>query len=209
MANKKLNKQALGAGFTVVELLIATAVFSVVLLVFLSAFIQISQLFYKGVNLSNTQETARNVLQNISDDIRFSGTGAVTYPAEKYFCIGSHRYMYNLGVQYTGSGDYGIFKEKTGCASPSVQARNANNGEELLDPGMQVNKLDVDCSIQPCTVAIHIVYYGGDSKVFKTGLAGYTVDTAYQAPDAQCTGPTSGSQYCATATYKSTVLQNF
>src|SRR5438105_2859585 len=68
----KADSASSSSGFTIVELLIATTVFSIVLIVFLATFLRISELFYKGVSLSNTQETARTVLQDITDDLQFS-----------------------------------------------------------------------------------------------------------------------------------------
>src|SRR6478609_5585690 len=110
------------AGFTIIELLIATTVFSVVLLVFLTAFIRISQLFYKGVNMSHTQETARTVLQDISDDIQFYKTTInTTSLGQGYFCVGAHRYAFNLHQQVGAPGvQYGIAKQLVsgGCPNP-------------------------------------------------------------------------------------------
>src|SRR6476646_3013103 len=78
-------------GFTIVALLVATAVFSLVLVVFLTAFLRIGQLFYKGVTMANTQEAARNVVQDISDDLQFyQQSPTVGPPGTTYFCIGVH-----------------------------------------------------------------------------------------------------------------------
>ncbi|MBX4197102.1 prepilin-type N-terminal cleavage/methylation domain-containing protein [Candidatus Saccharibacteria bacterium] len=198
-------------GFTIIELLIATTVFSMVLLVFLTAFLRISQLFYKGVNLSNTQEAAREVLQNISNDIQFFQAAPYVYNDQNYFCIGNHRYTYNLGTQYdpTVSGSYGIAEENlASCTSPSARPvpSDPSKYQELLEPGMQVNKLDVSCVNQRCLVNIHLVFYGGDNSVLVSPSG---ITPAYLAYDAQCSGPPNSSQYCATADYSSTILQRF
>lgn len=98
-------------GFTIIELLFATVVFSVILLLCLASLIQIGKLYYKGVTTSQTQETARNVMDEISQSIQlsaaavtqssFSGgpdiaSGASYSGYTGYFCIGDLRYSYAI-----------------------------------------------------------------------------------------------------------------
>lgn len=198
-------------GFTLVELLIATAVFSLVLVVFLSAFIRISQLFYKGVTMTAAQESARNVVQDIADDLQFFQQQPVAPAGANYFCIGSHRYSWNLGVQ-VASGTYGVAREQipsSTCPSTTSQPVpvGTSNYEELLDPGMQVNKLSLSsCTNGQCVISIHLVSYGSDNSVL---ISPSGLTPAYQANDAVCSGPATSSEFCATADYQSTVLQGF
>jgi prepilin-type N-terminal cleavage/methylation domain-containing protein len=218
MTNKKLPQK----GFTIIELLIATAVFSLVLVIFLTALVRISQLFYKGVSLTNTQEATRNVIQTISDDIQFSNESPAYYG--DYFCIGGHRYTLSKGVQ-VGSGDpadYGIVRESMNTckspftAPPTGEPVNTASAEKLLDPGMQLNNLTIDPDTVTGSVRLKIlvVYYGSDKGVFSSPTASHNdpndVDyDAYKAIDAQCTGHANSSQFCATADYETTILQNF
>ncbi len=220
------HKQLSQKGFTLVELLIATAVFSMVLIVFLTALMGVSQLFYKGVNLSNTQGAARNVIQTIADDIQFSKEAPDFHT--DYFCIANYRYSFKLGVQVDSGlpNDYGLVREKVSvCKAPDtvppdnvpaaqLQPINFGTAEKLLDPGMQLN----DMSIKPLNGAVSakilIVYYGANKGVFTSQIASNNDPSspsynAYQATDAQCTGSPSSSQFCATAKYQTTILQNF
>jgi prepilin-type N-terminal cleavage/methylation domain-containing protein len=66
-------KQDKQAGFTLLELLIATTVFSVILLLAATAMIQIGRTYYKGNQQTRVQETARDMIEQISKDIQFSG----------------------------------------------------------------------------------------------------------------------------------------
>lgn len=191
-------------GFTVIELLIATAVFSLVLLVFLSAFLRISQLFYKGVNLSNTQEAARKILQNVSNDIQFYKTGAISGGGTpSSICIGSHRYSWELFKQYApGNGNLGLLEETlSGCPATDNPPPDQTTGVQLLNPGMQLNKFSVTCMNNICNIKVRVVFYGNDPSV---------LSPPGNAPDAVCTGASQSTQYCATAEYDSTVvLQSF
>lgn len=205
---KRTNKPQ--RGFTIIELLIATAVFSLVLIIFLTALIRISQLFYKGVNLANTQEATRNAIQTISDDVQFSGASPNVHA--DFFCVGGHRYSFNTGVQ-VGSGvanDFGIIREITSQCQPwqgpGSIAPDFSKAEKLLDPGMQVNDLVVTPLNGGWQVKLLVVYYGSDNNVFYSP-SNFT--PAFQAPDARCTGLPSSSQFCATADYQTTILQKF
>lgn len=99
-------------GFTIVELLIATSVFSLVLLGALAGFLQIGHLFYKGVSSTNTQSVANQIIQDISGNFQTNGSfsripaaGTQVMPVGDqgnsdpnyaYYCVGDTRYTYNI-----------------------------------------------------------------------------------------------------------------
>lgn len=114
MSRLKTNNQH---GFTILELMIATMVFSVIFLATTTALLQIGKLYYKGVISGRTQETARGIMDQMSQQLQF-GTdvpvqaadlvkvvpggpeagGKVTFRA---ICIGNTRYAYRLNTQVT------------------------------------------------------------------------------------------------------------
>lgn len=206
-------------GFTIIELLVATLVFSIVLVVVLAAFVQISRLFYKGVNIANLHNDTRTITQDIENDIKFVQSAPQSFadpvdpsrpwlPAGKgYFCIGLHRYTYNIGQQVNSSATFGIKRQTIsyGSGCPSAALAPGTNPEELLDNGMQLNSISIDCKGSRCLVNVHVIFYGGTPDIFTTKLSNYT-RTPWTAPDAECTGSLTDSQYCATADYNRTVL---
>ena len=60
-------------GFTIVELLISSLVFSLVLLTVTIGVIQITRVYYKGITESTAQNAARDALDTISQAIQFNG----------------------------------------------------------------------------------------------------------------------------------------
>ena len=95
------------AGFTIIELLIASSVFSVVLLVALTGFLQIGRVFYKGISDSQTQNVARQVVTDISSSLSNTssddGVSTVrTSGGYRYICIGIVRYTWGV---YTNNAD--------------------------------------------------------------------------------------------------------
>lgn len=193
-------------GFTIIEVLIATAIFSVVLLVFIFSFVRVSQVFYKGVSMGRVQEAARNTLRSIADDIQFTKSTPSPNPPTDYFCIADHRYAYFEHVK-VGSGPLaGVYRENVGLTCPTLiqQPVNPSTADQMLNNGMQLNDLAVNCPTGgadgSCSIRILVVYYGSDDTV---------LIPSPQAPDAHCSGPAISAQLCATALYQSTVLQSF
>ncbi len=125
---KILTKQQ---GFTIIELMFSTVIFSTILLISLAALVQIGRLYYKGVTTSQTQQTARKVMDEISQSIEFTGSGIfaptlATPPNPKipvssnnaalnvtgYFCVGGTRYTYVLDRQQKDSPNLNAFLYK-------------------------------------------------------------------------------------------------
>lgn len=192
-------------GFTVIELMIATAVFAVVLVVVTAGILQVSRLYYKGVTASNTQNTARSVIDTISQAIQFGGgavvptsSGVATPTAPKVFCIGDQRFTYDLGWQVVDTAPnstkhqaYHALVQDTlaGCNASSVQALNTQTvlGRELLSPNMRLSKLNVTAiGTNQYRVELRIIY--GDDDLLKPPQDSATTT---------CINETAGTQFCS------------
>ncbi len=104
--SQKINK----AGFTVMELMIAISVLAIILLISSTVLVGIGNLYSKGNNLANVQDTTRNIVESVVSAVQFSGTllnnGASTNPitytyATTYgnvpvsaYCFGQNRYSF-------------------------------------------------------------------------------------------------------------------
>jgi type II secretory pathway pseudopilin PulG len=143
-------------GFTIVELLIATTIFSLVLLVTLASFLNVGKNFFKGVTSNQSQDTSKAVLDDLAAAIRtapnvsplqtaaVSGLGA----AYKYICIGNTRYTYGVDsrgnpIMYdanntrnlnpsNANANFGLIRDKlpgsSACAAPCYPADFVNCG---------------------------------------------------------------------------------
>lgn len=85
-------------GFTIVELMIALSILSALLLLATLVMAQIGRLYTKGVNQASLQNTTRNISDDISSAIEFSGFAPTTGSFNGYrsICIGNVRYSYQL-----------------------------------------------------------------------------------------------------------------
>lgn len=111
-------KNANQRGFTIIELMFATAVFSLILMMSMAAIMQITRLYYRGVTQTATQDAARAIADEFSQAIQFSNdkifypTGSDSNPtgpdiaanvAEEgslgFVCVGGKRYTYYIDRQ--------------------------------------------------------------------------------------------------------------
>jgi prepilin-type N-terminal cleavage/methylation domain-containing protein len=215
--------------FTIVELLIATSVFSLVLLTALAGFMQIGRLFYKGVSTTATQNAAKQIIQDISGAVQnapstpSSGSGKYSY-----FCVGSTRYTYNLGHQidlskpadYTppksatlpaGTGNFGLIKDTlpgpSACATPCWPQASCKIGElvfqkdmiELMGQNMRLSLFNI--SSKPSV--------GPDFYDISLTIA-YGDDTLLNNPSSTtptCIDNIPGGQFCSVTTLSSGVYR--
>ncbi len=189
--------------FTIVELLIATVVFGLVLLIVTVAILQFTRVYYKGVTEANTQETARSIVDRIAQSIQFNGGVVMPTPpraagAVAAFCVGNQQYTYVAGRQLTESAPVAgqnqtwhalVVRDLADCTAGSPKpsmTTAATTGQELLSPGMRLSKMKVEI-------------VGGDlykvSVRIVSGLKELVAND--EAEDARCQTFQSGTQFCA------------
>jgi type II secretory pathway pseudopilin PulG len=191
--------------------MIATLVFSLILVVITVGVLSFTNSYYKGITSSKTQDVARQVMSQVSQAIQFSGTD-VTVPigsngSSQGFCLGSTRYSYTLGRQLVDSSPdshqtkHALVRDNPGQCS-AMKAQDLSNthvdGTELLSPNMRLANLQV----KPVSgakhmyhVAIRVVY--GDSDLL----------THPYGKNANCKFGVAGSRFCAASELSATVEQ--
>lgn len=195
-------KRLKNKGFTIIELLIATVVFSVVLLVITSAVVQFGRLYYKGVIQSRTQETARSVMQEVTQSVQFSKDSPVHSPAtgDGVLCIGDKRYTYRLGKQLGAAAPsiphVLVSDVNASCGSGysgMATADLSGGAREMLGERMQLVKLEVMAAGPGLwQITVHVAYgEDGDLLPDKSG----------------CQPVIFGGQFCAVSVLTTTVSQ--
>lgn len=194
-------------GFTLIELMIATVVFSLVMLVLLASFLQIGRIFYKGISYASTQESGRAISESISDDVRFakrvtmSPTGPYRLGSSDtyWFCIGKYRYTYTLYEQLSVADLNNPLKgvQRTvneSCAEPNSTQPGLSR-QQMLGPEMQINKFIFNCTNGRCIINIRLVFFGAQNDVFASDS---NPGNPLRSNDLYCTGPLLSSQFCGT-----------
>lgn len=219
---KRVNRQ----GFTVVELLIATAVFAVVLLVAQASFVEIGHLFYKGVSITQTQDAADHIFQDINGNFQtaanIGGSQNSASGGYDYYCVGNTRYTYRINHQidtsatpdHTASGNFGLLKDVlngsgSACAAPCSDTGGSTcpagavalkSPVELLGNKMRLEQFNLSQSTTTSSlynVSI-IVAYGEDNTLAYSTPGDYST--------VSCQGD-SNNNFCAVSRINTSVYK--
>ena len=195
-------------GFTIVELLVATVVFSTVLVVITAGVMYFTRNYYASVNRSKVQNTARSIVSSISQGVQFTGVAIATTDTTTssnpdssgvtYFCTGGKLYAFRAGQKYSGNtatqADPGLYvvPQPTGCAPLASTGYNNPLGQQLLGPKMRIGSLTLkNVGSQLYSISLTLAY-GDDDLLTGTGSATRCISQA-------------GSQFCAVSALNTTV----
>lgn len=193
-----MSRQLHSKGFTIIELMIATLVFSTVLLLCATGLISVARMYQKGNTSRATQETARSVIDQIKNDFELSNGSFARINAGN-FCIGSNLYSFSTDLSVdtkTNSNGTGhalvLSQPPSGCSSASPAPASLDvafqtaGARELLGPNMRVAKLEVlgyPDDNNPTSISIKLNVVAGDVDLLTTAKNG-------------CKGG-AGQEYCA------------
>lgn len=201
MQKRKLNHK----GFTILEMMIATGVFSVVLLLCATAIVQVGRLFYKGVIIDRTQLAARTAIDDVSGSVQFgadssnffrSGSQTFSGVTVQSYCLGQVRYSYApnsyaRGSTATGRIPHVLWKDKytlSGCPPADITNGALSGGQELAGDAMRLSRFVITPSALPTGVySIELTMSYGATTDLYIAASGYT----------KCIGDRIGGQFCA------------
>jgi type II secretory pathway pseudopilin PulG len=221
---KLANKES---GFTILELIIATAIFSGALLMLMLGFLSISNSYTKGLTVSETQNVSRNVINAISQSLEFGGSSSYQPPPpgtpsggpySGWFCADNYIFAYTLG-QEVSSGNNALEQVPgttcpvagvSGCPGQGTTAPTANScanssgAVELLGPRMRLTALSITSEPEG-TYQINTGVAYGDSQFLK-GIVVSGVTNYYDIGTSKvtCTG-TASDNFCATSELQTVV----
>lgn len=204
-------------GFTIIELLIATAVFAMVLVLIMVGILQISRTYISGYIQTQTQNTARSILATVTQDIQLNSYTQITptkhglKPGQYYFCIGQHLYSYKIGKQLTATtSSYttdhalilasgpGLCNSSTANAILHGPVGGTYDTQELLNKDMLLGQLSVTQVVPNSplfNVEVTVTYGNSGPGGILEGIA----------PNYTCPPLNQGGQFCAVSTVKTTV----
>jgi prepilin-type N-terminal cleavage/methylation domain-containing protein len=216
--NHKIGNQN---GFTIIELMIATAVLSTILLLVTTILISIGSLYEKGVNQTLVSDDARTIADDVTQSLQFNDTppvqvngGASTFA----YCINTTRYTYILDNTIdTNSYQHILWRDtlpaNTACSTVNLQLTTpSSNGTELISPGSMLTYFCID-GVTASDNPEPVCPVGGSSLpgnspfVVSVGVAhGLTTDLNLAGLSSTCKGRI-GEQFCATSSLTTTVAQ--
>lgn len=186
------------SGFTIVELLIATTILSVILTGASFVVVQVGRMYHKGVIMTRTQDTARNVVEALSRPIQLdNAVPEVTVDASgevTTVCIGNQRYSIATDKIVGTETNHALWRDErtSDCSSVNLNSPGTS-GQDLLPPNMRLNKLSVEMEGTDMLWAITVDITYGERDLTET--------------DGSCKGGVAGGQFCARAQYSTTVAR--
>lgn len=219
-------------GFTLVELMIATVIFSTILLATMTVLLQVGRIYYKGVITNRTQEVARTINDEISQQLQFGGSAPRTGAERTFdngvkvnaFCIGNQRYSYVMNAKVSSGAlegqpqtdanghvlQHALWRDTISPAAPcdplnlSLRNPNATTGVTQGTSGEEL--LGQNMRLSSSFAA---------PRTCNGSLCSFTVSVLYGDDDLlqpDATNPTgcgniAGSQWCAVSTIRSQVFQ--
>lgn len=202
-------------GFTILELIIASTVFSLIMLLSTTGLIQIGKTYHKGQITSKTQETTRGIAEEVSREVQFSNESIRPAPPKKYgstgalndvdvnaVCVGDTRYTYVVGQPKAKLGQdddpnnlsnptlkHLLWTDKISvnaiCTAENLSGSLSSSGRELLAQNMRLPSFNI--APDGDNVKINIKAYYGDFD-----LAGVDGTGA-------CESTKNGGQFCASS----------
>jgi prepilin-type N-terminal cleavage/methylation domain-containing protein len=195
------------SGFTLVELLLALALFSFVLIISTASFIQINRLYHRTNTTAQTQTLSRRLINEISRSVRLAPKNAAIETAidgtgADFICIGDTVYEFRLNTETTGTTNAIARYEhlQPTCSNYPVSPPPPDS-VSLLDNGFYLRDIllqPVDNNGEAFRISI-TVSHGDDSTL--EGGAGAGAATRCAA------GSAPGSQFCAVSTLQTTVYR--
>ncbi|HSW79189.1 MAG TPA: prepilin-type N-terminal cleavage/methylation domain-containing protein [Candidatus Saccharimonadales bacterium] len=219
MKTKRLSFKS--AGFTIVELMIASVVFSLVLVLITYGVIRFNQAYYGGVVQTATQNVARSVIDSVTQGIQLNG-GEVAQltPVAGWsgVCVGNQFYQFQQGKQlYKGTASPGpnqvsqamiLEPDVSSCSGQTPGA--TVKGTEMLGEHMRLANLTVSSISGTSLYKVNVrVVYGDDELLCAQSVSGScsspSSTAGATATDAQCKSGTGTPQFCAVSDLSTTV----
>lgn len=172
-------------GFTVVELMIAISVFATAMTLVLAGVIFISRQYQQTSNRVALEEASRNIHQQITQSIQFSGTNIlseVTGAPYSAVCVGNYMYIYganepvNSQAAYISQAEGLYIKDNPGVTCDPALV-NINGARNLLPSGAKVTLFSVTATGNVSTVFAKapddlLSYPGGGVVTCNTTITG-------------------------------------
>lgn len=177
MEQLDLNNQK---GFTIIELLIATAILSTILVMSTIMMTRIGTLYYKGINQSKVQDNVRSLTDEITAQLQLStdgftsdiGDNAPIPSAIRSYCIGKIRYSYVLDQQIGVNYPHVLWRDSvaSGCGVADLRNAALTGGVELIAPNSRLTSFNMQGVLSPYRLTIGVLY-GEDDLTVLNGAA--------------------------------------
>jgi prepilin-type N-terminal cleavage/methylation domain-containing protein len=208
-SSRRVRDRAVAAGFTILELMIASSIFAVILLVLAVGVIRVTNDYYKGINSSKTQANARSIITELTQAIQFGKNITITQVDKGTniggVCVDNTLYSFQLGQQVIDDSPksslhqgYHALVVTTGSDCRNTKPSIPPNSDplpagqrELVGERIRLNALTVTPTKGVYIIRVRLVY--GDDDLLTPTVSD---STDWANTDEGCLSG-AGSQFCA------------
>lgn len=199
-------------GFTIVELMIATTIFTFILLIAVAGFVRMGQLYSKGINQAKVQDNIRNVSDEITRSVQFADGRKITTANNssdvQQFCIGDVRYTAYMNEPFDIESGINPATNQTGMWSERIAEGSSccpdqacvDVSDQMLGNNVRVLNLEVvnlDTGVDDVWKVNVRLAYGDDDLLTNYDDSGNLIPA--NTTTATCKNGSSSSTFCATA----------
>jgi len=222
-------------GFTIIELLIATIVSSIMILSILIVFIQITRYFTKGTTQVNTQKATRQAIDSITQEIQTT-TGGVELPFQPsigspymIFCINHRRYSYKVIPSLSSAADLNDWQDRAlyveddlgsdvgASQTACVNGGGSNTGPKVFNPTARGKDLLGENMLIVSLILKDADGGGKQARLYRVALSVLNAPADAQASRIITVNSSSvplcqgaavkGSEYCGLSTLDTTIFR--
>lgn len=205
-------KKLTNKGYTIIELLIASLVFTTILLLCLEGITRLGKLYVKNISTSRTNQFIKSLSDEVTNQIKFGASKPEiisTNTDNSYrFCISNKAYK----IVFNTRNDSVLRKVSNGCSSIEFSDSNffVTNSENLGPPGMRVldfsiNQPDPGNSLWFMNIKVAL----GDNDLLIDSDGNELNDTTpYEKyKEARCRSGISGGEFCSVLGISSSAMR--
>lgn len=204
---QKQKKEKNQKGFTLVELLLALAVFSFVLIFITTAFLQIFRTYSRGITRKEVNQTARLAINDISSNLRVVENGSQvdnSLTGNGRLCIGSTSYVWNPVVRPSGW----VSDNQVNGEVVNFVRIDGDTGQVACDSEVTNIVLGNVTSVFPENIGVldvSVNQVGGVGQIYDVSFTASTNQLDFLDTINECDAGQVESAYCAQITLNETI----
>lgn len=194
-------KKITNKGFTVVEVLIASLVFTTLLLLCMEGITRIAKVYVKNSSITKANEFSKSFIGDITQQIRYGAEPKFTPGNPSFLCVSDTSYKISLNGSDgdSPSTDALLKKSYTGCDSGYTGLDFNVDSQKIAPSNIRILKFNLANTGTPITpvwnIDMRVALGAKDLLVDSTNKV--LTDSTANYSEAVCRGGIAGSEFCA------------
>ena len=198
-------------GFTIIEVLIASLVFTTILLLCMEGITRIAKVYVKNSSTTKTSEFVKSFVEEIAQQVRYSTvTPGYSGTNPVFICVSGKGYKIEINKADTDPAVNPIIKiNDPGCSfysDPTKYTVVANSPEPVAPSGMRVLKFSLIKTVETGQLwQIDMRVALGPKDLLIDSANRLLTDPLSNPATANCTSGVAGSEFCSVINISTTV----